>query len=109
MSNDEIVRDLIKTYKAGDTGIYHDNWFMVKLSDEVRAEFDKRIRESWFGIRYGMLWIYRTQLRLDLNPVTTENPDIAMQFETSEAAKKFAVETLKLSESKFSIEQFFDC
>lgn len=108
MSNDEIVRNLMEHYKAGTTGVVW-NWFVVKLDDEVRAEFDRRFHEGWWGIKFEGFWVFNSQPNLSMAPMVTWEAEGAMRFQEADLAKKYATETLGLAEGKFDIEQFIDC
>lgn len=46
MSDAEIVQALLGAYRWGSTSREGD-WFMVKLNDDVREEFDRRLNEEF--------------------------------------------------------------
>lgn len=110
MSNDELVREIIETYRAGDTGVYHGNWFMVKLSDEVRAEFDKRLSEGWWGLVYkGQYWVNAAQHAPNVAVGITGSILDVKKFEDASSAREYANTTwpvLGLSEKDFDIRQW---
>lgn len=42
MTTKEIVKELVESYSAGDTGIYHNDWFMIRISPELKKELEFR-------------------------------------------------------------------
>jgi hypothetical protein len=46
MSDKEIVEELKDAFKAGDTGIYHGNWFMILISENIQKELKSRIEQE---------------------------------------------------------------
>lgn len=45
LSDSEIVQAFLENYRYQSTGTAW-NWFVIKMDDEVREEFDRRIAEQ---------------------------------------------------------------